>query len=51
MATVSQRTFGQMAPLGTGSFDVALDTDIVKDATVDHRLPVQIMPAAELMAE
>ncbi|KAH8822372.1 beta and beta-prime subunits of DNA dependent RNA-polymerase [Flagelloscypha sp. PMI_526] len=33
--------FGQMAPMGTGAFDVALDIDMLKDAIVDHRLPVQ----------
>ncbi|TDL13754.1 beta and beta-prime subunits of DNA dependent RNA-polymerase [Rickenella mellea] len=38
--------FGQMAPMGTGSFDVALDMDILKDVIVDHRLPVQNMLAA-----
>ncbi|KIY65400.1 DNA-directed RNA polymerase II, subunit 1 [Cylindrobasidium torrendii FP15055 ss-10] len=32
--------FGQMAPMGTGSFDVALDINMLKDAIVDHRLPV-----------
>ncbi|KII94419.1 hypothetical protein PLICRDRAFT_36689 [Plicaturopsis crispa FD-325 SS-3] len=39
--------FGQMAPMGTGSFDVALDIDMLKDAIVDHRLPVQNMLAAQ----
>ena len=38
--------FGQLAPMGTGSFDVALDIDMLKDAIVDHRLPVQNMLAA-----
>jgi DNA-directed RNA polymerase II subunit RPB1 len=38
--------FGQMAPMGTGSFDVALDIEMLKDAIVDHRLPVQNMLAA-----
>ncbi|CAK5279790.1 unnamed protein product [Mycena citricolor] len=33
--------FGQMAPMGTGAFEVALDIDMLKDAIVDHRLPVQ----------
>ena len=43
---VSQRTFGQMAPMDTGCFEVALD--MLKDVIVDHRLPlaVQIMFAA-----
>ncbi|KIM39097.1 hypothetical protein M413DRAFT_447445 [Hebeloma cylindrosporum] len=40
--------FGQMAPMGTGSFDVALDIDMLKDAIVDHRLPVQSMLAAQI---
>ncbi|KAJ7596384.1 DNA-directed RNA polymerase II, subunit 1 [Mycena floridula] len=34
--------FGQMAPMGTGAFDVALDIDMLKDAIVDHRLPVMM---------
>ena len=40
--------FGQMAPMGTGCFDVALDMDMLKDVIVDHRLPVQNMLAAQL---
>jgi DNA-directed RNA polymerase II subunit RPB1 len=40
--------FGQMAPMGTGSFEVALDIDMLKDAIVDHRLPVQSMLAAQV---
>ncbi|PPQ63539.1 hypothetical protein CVT24_004769 [Panaeolus cyanescens] len=40
--------FGQMARMGTGSFDVALDIDMLKDAIVDHRLPVQSMMAAQV---
>jgi len=32
---------GQLAPMGTGSFDVALDLDMLKDVVVDHRLPAQ----------
>jgi DNA-directed RNA polymerase II subunit RPB1 len=39
--------FGQMAPMGTGAFDVALDIDMLKDVIVDHRLPVQNMLAAQ----
>jgi len=39
--------FGQLVPMGTGAFDVALDIDMLKDAIVDHRLPVQNMPAAQ----
>lgn len=40
--------FGQMAPMGTGSFEVALDIDMLKDAIVDHRIPVQHMLAAQV---
>jgi DNA-directed RNA polymerase II subunit RPB1 len=40
--------FGQMAPMGTGAFEVALDIDMLKDAIVDHRLPVQTMLASQL---
>lgn len=39
---------GQMAPMGTGAFDVALDMDMLKDVVVDHRLPVQNMLMAGL---
>ncbi|KAG2338022.1 hypothetical protein BDR05DRAFT_1004556 [Suillus weaverae] len=41
--------FSQLAPMGTvtGAFDVALDIDMLKDAIVDHRLPVQNMLAAQ----
>ena len=42
--------FGQMAPMGTGAFDVALDIDMLKDVIVDHRLPVQTMMAAHVDA-
>jgi len=34
---------GQMAPMGTGAFDVSLDMSMLKDVIVDHRLPVQNM--------
>ncbi|KAJ7630347.1 DNA-directed RNA polymerase II, subunit 1 [Roridomyces roridus] len=40
--------FGQMAPMGTGAFEVALDIDMLKDAIVDHRLPVQTMLAGQI---
>ncbi|KIM89600.1 hypothetical protein PILCRDRAFT_1939 [Piloderma croceum F 1598] len=40
--------FGQMAPMGTGSFEVALDINMLKDAIVDHRLSVQSMLAAQV---
>lgn len=39
--------FGQMAPMGTGAFDVALDMDMMKDVIVDHRLPNQAMMFAQ----
>ena len=35
--------FRQLAPMGTGGFNVALDINILKDAVVDHRLPIQNM--------
>ena len=41
---------GQMAPMGTGAFDVALDIDMLKDVIVDHCLPVQTMMAAQVNA-
>ncbi|TFY81801.1 hypothetical protein EWM64_g2217 [Hericium alpestre] len=40
--------FGQMAPMGSGAFDVALDIDMLKDVIVDHRLPMQSMLAAQV---
>lgn len=40
--------FGQMAPMGTGSFEVALDIDMLKDAIVDHHLPAQAMMNSHL---
>ncbi|KAF8123520.1 DNA-directed RNA polymerase II [Boletus edulis] len=43
---VENMMFGQLAPMGTGAFDVALDINILKDAIVDHRLLVQNMLAA-----
>lgn len=39
---------GQMAPMGTGAFDVSLDMEMLKDVVVDHRLPIQNMMAAGL---
>jgi DNA-directed RNA polymerase II subunit RPB1 len=42
--------FGQMAPMGTGAFDVALDMDMLKDVIVDHRLPMQSMLSAQVDA-
>lgn len=33
--------FGQIAAIGTGAFDVALDVDMLKDVIVDHHLPIQ----------
>lgn len=41
---------GQMAPMGTGAFDVSLDMDMLQDVIVDHRLPVQNMLAAGMVA-
>jgi DNA-directed RNA polymerase II subunit RPB1 len=38
--------FGQIAPIGTGAFDVALDIDMLKDVIVDHRLPIHNLMAA-----
>ncbi|KAI0063081.1 beta and beta-prime subunits of DNA dependent RNA-polymerase [Artomyces pyxidatus] len=40
--------FGQMAPMGTGAFDVALDIDMLKDVIVDHRLPMHSMLSAQV---
>jgi len=40
--------FGQMAPMGTGAFEVALNIDMLKDTIVDHRLPVQLMLVAQI---
>lgn len=42
--------FGQMAPMGTGAFDVALDMDMLKDVIVDHRLPMQSVLSAQVDA-
>lgn len=40
--------FGQMALMGTGAFEVAVDIDMLKDAIINHRLPVQNMLAAQV---
>ncbi|ETW87772.1 hypothetical protein HETIRDRAFT_424453 [Heterobasidion irregulare TC 32-1] len=40
--------FGQMAPMGTGAFEVALDIDMLKDVIVDPSLPMQSMLAAHV---
>lgn len=32
---------GQLAPMGTGAFELALDLEMLKDVVVDHRLPAQ----------
>ncbi|TXT08619.1 hypothetical protein VHUM_02747 [Vanrija humicola] len=40
---------GQIAPMGTGAFDVSLDLGMLKDVIVDHRLPVQNMMLAGTM--
>ncbi|KAI0271722.1 RNA polymerase II large subunit [Gloeopeniophorella convolvens] len=42
--------FGQMAPMGTGAFDVALDMDMLKDVIVDHRMPMESMLTAQVDA-
>ena len=41
---------GQMAPMGTGAFDVAIDIDMLKDVIVDHCLPVPTMMSAQVNA-
>lgn len=38
--------FGQMAPMGTGAFDVALDMDMLKDVIVDSRLQADTLLTA-----
>lgn len=38
--------FGQMAPMGTGSFNVELDLAMLKDVIVDNQLPMPGMAAA-----
>lgn len=40
--------FGQMAPMGTGAFEVALDIDMLKDSILDNTIPVQSMMAAQV---
>lgn len=39
---------GQMAPMGTGAFEVTLDVEMLKDVIVDHRLPIQALLAASV---
>jgi DNA-directed RNA polymerase II subunit RPB1 len=46
MTVAENVIFGQIAPIGTGSFDVALDMEMLKDVIVDHCLPVQNMLVA-----
>ncbi|TIC59840.1 beta and beta-prime subunits of DNA dependent RNA-polymerase [Wallemia mellicola] len=36
---------GQMAPMGTGAFDVTLDIDMLKDVVVDPKLPAHRLNA------
>jgi DNA-directed RNA polymerase II subunit RPB1 len=36
--------FGQLAPMGTGAFDVTLDIDMLKGTIVDRCLLVQNIP-------
>ena len=38
--------FGQMAPMGTGSFSVELDLDMLKDIIVDNSVPMHAAMAA-----
>ncbi|KAI6002405.1 hypothetical protein F5J12DRAFT_947886 [Pisolithus orientalis] len=40
--------FGQLAPMGTGAFDVTLDINILKDAIVNHHLLVQNILTAHM---
>lgn len=40
--------FGQMAPMGTGSFDVALDIDMLKDVIPDHSMPISSLLSSHL---
>ena len=44
--------FGQIAPMGTGAFEVALDMDMLmlKDVIVDHRPPMQSMLSVQVDA-
>ncbi len=37
---------GQMAPMGTGAFDLNLDLDMLKDTIVNHALPYDTMLAS-----
>jgi DNA-directed RNA polymerase II subunit RPB1 len=39
---------GQMAPMGTGAFEVCLDVEMLKDVIVDYRMPVQAAMQAAL---
>ncbi|KAK4052414.1 DNA-directed RNA polymerase II core subunit rpo21 [Microbotryomycetes sp. JL201] len=38
---------GQVAPMGTGSFELSLDLDMLKDVVIDHRLPQHAIVAAD----
>lgn len=42
---------GQMAPMGTGAFDVTLDLGMLQQVVVDHRLPIQAMMNARIDPE
>lgn len=38
---------GQVAPMGTGAFELSLDLEMLKDVVIDHRLPSHsMMPTA-----
>ncbi|KDN42992.1 putative RPO21-DNA-directed RNA polymerase II, 215 kd subunit [Tilletiaria anomala UBC 951] len=39
---------GQMAPMGTGSFDVTLNMRMLQEVIVDHRLPMQALMASRI---
>ncbi|KAI6139165.1 hypothetical protein BKA82DRAFT_4365059 [Pisolithus tinctorius] len=41
--------FGQLAPMGTGAFDVALDIDMLNDTIANYHFPVQDLLAAHMV--
>ncbi|KAK4057043.1 DNA-directed RNA polymerase II core subunit rpo21 [Microbotryomycetes sp. JL221] len=38
---------GQVAPMGTGAFELSLDLDMLKDVVIDHRLPQHAVVGAD----
>lgn len=40
---------GQVAPMGTGAFELALDMEMLKQVVVDHRLPMPALRQKEAM--